>query len=177
MELLSSSTTALLIKNYEWTASPLGDPATWPATLHTAIRVCLAATRPMQLWWGPELVVIPNDACAKLRTDPILGKRASEVWQASWATLGPALDATLRGEVATAAGMTFTPLHGGVLVCHEEQHFLGALGHALEAPLSAIPNRKAEHAPQMLDALVTELLVGMKDRFRIGFGGERVSGR
>jgi hypothetical protein len=51
-----------LMRRTDWAATPLGDPATWPGSLKTAIGILLRSRHPMFLWWGPELIQFYNDA-------------------------------------------------------------------------------------------------------------------
>jgi CheY-like chemotaxis protein len=38
------------------------DPGAWSPTLRNAITLCVATKTPMQLWWGPSLTLLYNDA-------------------------------------------------------------------------------------------------------------------
>ena len=60
---------AALVASADWSAGPLGDPQTWPQSLRTAVGICLSSRFPILLWWGPELVMIYNDAYR-----PMLGR-------------------------------------------------------------------------------------------------------
>jgi len=43
---------ATLIRTYDWTATPLGDPEGWPSGLRTAVRLLLNSHHPMHIFWG-----------------------------------------------------------------------------------------------------------------------------
>src|SRR5262249_23633669 len=58
-----------LMRAFDWTKTPLGDPTNWPDPLKMAIATCLASRFPMVVWWGPELLMLYNDAW-----QPILGE-------------------------------------------------------------------------------------------------------
>lgn len=45
-----------------WVETPLGDVATWPATLRTSLDLCLGSPVPMGLYWGAEQRLFFNDA-------------------------------------------------------------------------------------------------------------------
>src|SRR4028118_1664149 len=50
------------IRDYDWTATPLGYPQTWPQSLKTCVRIMLTSPQPMFVWWGKEtLINIYND--------------------------------------------------------------------------------------------------------------------
>ena len=57
---------AELIRAHAWHKSPLGPPDRWPASLRTAIDLCLSCAVPSAVVWGDELRMIPNDAYAEL---------------------------------------------------------------------------------------------------------------
>ena len=46
----------------DWSATPLGYPATWPRSVKTAVSICLNSRSPILLWLGPELRIVYNDA-------------------------------------------------------------------------------------------------------------------
>ena len=58
------------IEAFDWAATPLGPRATWPPRLNFAVDMIVASKFPSALRWGPELVLIYNDAYA-----PMLGER------------------------------------------------------------------------------------------------------
>src|SRR4051794_9617362 len=45
----------------DWSATPLGYPATWPQSVKTAVSICLNSRFPILLWLGPELRIVYND--------------------------------------------------------------------------------------------------------------------
>jgi PAS domain S-box-containing protein len=51
-----------LIRRHDWSATPLGDPASWPACLKIATELMLASSFPTALLWGRQLTQIYNDA-------------------------------------------------------------------------------------------------------------------
>ena len=61
------------IRAFTWSATPLGPVETWPAPLRTLMGVLLAAEQPMFVAWGPERILIYNDAYA-----PLLEARAPD---------------------------------------------------------------------------------------------------
>jgi PAS domain S-box-containing protein len=50
----------------DWAQTPLGAAETWPQSLKSHVDLILSASLPMALRWGPELVVIYNDAWSAL---------------------------------------------------------------------------------------------------------------
>lgn len=53
---------AARVKSFDWSTTPLGPMDAWSPALRLAVDVILAANFPMALRWGPELVLIYNDA-------------------------------------------------------------------------------------------------------------------
>ena len=51
-----------LMRAYDWSATALGKPETWPQSLRTALRILLNTNHPMFIWWGDELIQFYNDA-------------------------------------------------------------------------------------------------------------------
>src|SRR6202158_2503661 len=51
-----------LTRAYDWSASTLGKPETWPQSLRTALRILLNTNHPMFIWWGEGLIQFYNDA-------------------------------------------------------------------------------------------------------------------
>ena len=45
-----------------WADSPLGEPAGWPQSLKTVVRIMLTSRYAMWMAWGPELTFLHNDA-------------------------------------------------------------------------------------------------------------------
>jgi two-component sensor histidine kinase len=84
----------------DWTTTPLGPPADWPAQLKAALSLTLAAKTPAFLGWGPELLSFPNDAYAPMLAGrpEALGRPAAEVWGDIWRKLSPIVARAQAGE-------------------------------------------------------------------------------
>ncbi len=54
------------IRAYDWAATPLGAPASWPQALRVTLNLCLNSPLPSAIYWGPELRLLFNDAWAAL---------------------------------------------------------------------------------------------------------------
>lgn len=94
-----------LVAGTDWASGPLGDPLTWPQSLRTAVDICLASRFPILLWWGPELVMIYNDAyrpmLGQVKHPRALGAPGHEVWTEIWPVIGPMLEHVMAGGGAT----------------------------------------------------------------------------
>jgi signal transduction histidine kinase len=72
-----------LIRAYDWSATALGPLTHWPQSLKTATAILLRSPVPMVLLWGPEGIMIYNDAYAVFggaRHPRLLGSRVLEGW-------------------------------------------------------------------------------------------------
>src|SRR6516164_6536341 len=82
-----------LVREFDWSATPLGPAQAWPESLKTTVRILLTSRFPMWMAWGPELTVLYNDAYARVtlgKKHPwALGKPATEVWSEIWPDIGP----------------------------------------------------------------------------------------
>jgi PAS domain S-box-containing protein len=104
------------MREYPWASSPLGGPAGWPASLRTAVRICLTSRFPMIVWWGEPLFMFYNDAYRPLmgRKHPGLMRPGEQVWGEIWPVVGPMLDSVLRTGQATWSEDLLLPMdrHG-----------------------------------------------------------------
>jgi PAS domain S-box-containing protein len=90
-----------LTRAYDWSASPLGKPGTWPQSLRTALRILLNTNHPMFIWWGEELIQFYNDAYRQAmgpeRHPSALGQRGRECRPEIWDIIGPQIEQVMRG--------------------------------------------------------------------------------
>jgi PAS domain S-box-containing protein len=108
------------MRAFDWSATPLGEPAGWPTALRTTLRLLLTSNHPMFIWWGPELIQFYNDAYrATLDTQrhpAALGQRGRSCWEEAWPIIGPQIEQVMRGEGATWNEHHLVPLlRDGVL--------------------------------------------------------------
>ena len=93
------------IREFDWSTTPLGEPAAWPQSLRTAIRLILNTGHPMYVWWGPQLLCFYNDAYRQSigleRHRGSLGQPGHEVWEEIWDIIGPQIDQVMNGGGAT----------------------------------------------------------------------------
>jgi PAS domain S-box-containing protein len=94
-----------LTRAFDWSASPLGAPETWPQSLRTAVRIVLNTNHPMFIWWGPELIQFYNDAYRQTlgpeRHPNALGQGGRECWAEIWDIIGPQIEQVMCGGGAT----------------------------------------------------------------------------
>src|ERR1700687_4343094 len=94
-----------LTRAYDWSASPLGKPETWPQSLRTALRILLNTNHPMFIWWGEGLIQFYNDAYRQTmgpeRHPSALGQGGRECWAEIWDIIGPQIEQVMSGGGAT----------------------------------------------------------------------------
>jgi signal transduction histidine kinase len=88
-----------LCRSIDWRKTPLGPVDEWPAALRTTVRTILESPFPINLWCGPELVLIYNDAYREVlgsKHPDALGRLGAEVWAEIWEEVAPMFE-QLRG--------------------------------------------------------------------------------
>jgi len=92
-----------LIREMDWSKTPLGPIQSWPQSLRTSISIALDCAFPIVIWWGPELVILYNDEYKMIvgpaKHPAALGERGHKVWAEIWDVIGPMLSQVMeRGE-------------------------------------------------------------------------------
>src|SRR5258707_10020825 len=92
-----------LMRAKSWSDTLLGAPETWPEALKMAVSICLNSRFPISLWWGPELLMLYNDAwrpiLGKAKHPAALGRPGIESWPEIWDIIGAQFTSVLtRGE-------------------------------------------------------------------------------
>lgn len=84
-----------LIREKDWSRTPLGPIEGWPQSLRTAVGICLASNFPIDIIWGPQAVQIYNDGyrpiCGDKHPDS-MGQGFRECWASAWDVIGPPFD-------------------------------------------------------------------------------------
>jgi PAS domain S-box-containing protein len=94
------------IRAFDWSKTLIGPLETWPQTLRTVVGIMLGAGPPLAVYWGPDLILLYNDAWRTLIGDKhpgALGKPARDVFPEIWETVGPMLEHVLSGQGAQKA--------------------------------------------------------------------------
>lgn len=101
------------VRGYDWSSTPLGPIEGWSKELLTIINLTLASSSPARTMWGPDLILIYNDAYRPIpgpRHPFALGKPAREVYGESWSVVGPLLDDALSTGKTIFREKLLTPL-------------------------------------------------------------------
>ena len=81
-----------LIRETDWSATPLGPIADWPQSLRTAVGICTESRFPMAIWWGPDAIQLYNDGYMPVlgaKHPHSLGQSGMECWAEIWDVVGP----------------------------------------------------------------------------------------
>ena len=90
-----------LMRTHDWSASPLGPPASWPQSLRTVVSLLLQSRFPMFVAWGTELGFLYNDPYAEIlgaKHPRALGRRFYDIWSEIWTDISPLIDAAMAGQ-------------------------------------------------------------------------------
>jgi PAS domain S-box-containing protein len=93
-----------LIREMDWSLTPLGPIESWPQSLKTAVRIMLTSRQPFWLGWGEQLIKLYNDpykAIAGGKHPAALGQPAAVVWREIWDQIGPMLETAMGGVEGT----------------------------------------------------------------------------
>ena len=99
--LQGGGTMGALMRAHDWSATPLGSPATWSQPLKTLVALMLDSRQPMFIAWGPARVMLYNDGYVAIlgqRHPAALGRTFAEVWYDIMDKVGPILDRAYAGE-------------------------------------------------------------------------------
>lgn len=93
------------LRALDWTASPLGEPASWPQSLRTVVKLMLNTRHPMSIFWGPEAIHLFNDAAGQSfgaeRRAAGMAQPGAILWSEIWDVIGPQFDQVMSGGNAT----------------------------------------------------------------------------
>ncbi|SIQ90247.1 sensor histidine kinase [Maribacter ulvicola] len=85
-----------LMREKDWSLTPLGTPDGWPQSLRTTLNIMLNSPFPMFLFWGDTLKSFYNDAYRPIlgvdgKHPKILGLNGAEAWEEIWGEIYPML--------------------------------------------------------------------------------------
>jgi PAS domain S-box-containing protein len=93
-----------LLRDFDWTSSPLGPPRDWPQSLKTAVRIMLTSRQPIWVGWGKQLIYLYNDAYKSIiggKHPWALGRPTQEVWREIWNDIDAMLRTAMAGDEGT----------------------------------------------------------------------------
>jgi PAS domain S-box-containing protein len=78
------------VLNHDWGATPLGPRESWPPSLAFAVDFCLRSALATALYWGPERILVHNQAWERLvGHGPALGQPAAGIAHSLWPLAAP----------------------------------------------------------------------------------------
>ena len=93
---------AELMRTLDWSQTRLGPVEQWPQSLKTSVSICLNSRFAILIWWGPDLLMLYNDAYRQIigsKHPAALGNPGRECWHEIWPTIAPMLESVMsRGE-------------------------------------------------------------------------------
>jgi diguanylate cyclase (GGDEF)-like protein/PAS domain S-box-containing protein len=119
----TGGTVGALLQALDWSTTPLGSPDTWPQSLVSTVSICLSTRLPIAVYWGPDYILLYNDAWIPLEGDrhpAALGRPVREVRPEIWEFLGPSFERAFHhGEAISAERQFFaSSRHGYVEECY-----------------------------------------------------------
>ncbi len=113
----------VFLRGLDWSTTRLGPPDDWPQSLVSTVSICLSTRFPIAVYWGPEYILLYNDAWIPLEGDrhpAALGRPVREVRPEAWDFLGPSFERAFHGGEALSAERQFfaSNRHGYVEDCY-----------------------------------------------------------
>ncbi|MBC7661728.1 MAG: response regulator, partial [Chitinophagaceae bacterium] len=102
-KLSSGGETGRLVRDFDWSKTPLGPWEAWPQSLRTTVDLCLASNFPIAIAWGPGDVQIYNDGYVPVcggKHPRAMGQSFRECWTEAWGVIGEAYERALLGETS-----------------------------------------------------------------------------
>ncbi len=91
-----------LIREKDWSNTPLGEPATWPQSLRTMVGVMLDNPFGMYIAWGSEYIQLYNDGYRPIlgltKHPQALGISTQETFSEIWDIIGPMFAGVMGGK-------------------------------------------------------------------------------
>ena len=155
-------------RQISWAATPLGAESSWSLALRAAVRLIGQSRAAMTLIWGPQHVLLYNQAYAEIIADKhpeALGRPTQQVFPEIWADIEPLLQHVHAGHEASWLENSRLPLYrNGKL---QERHFTysysaitnehgaieGVLDVVTETTAEVIANRRLTLLAQLADQL------------------------
>jgi PAS domain S-box-containing protein len=159
---------AARIRAHDWSSTPLGPIAAWPAALRVALSLAEKSTYPTAIYAGADFRLIYNDAWAPVpleRHPWALGRPASEVWADIWHIIEPQFRQVVNDKTGfsvfnqmlpmvrngiereTYWNYSFTPLIG------DDGEVAGILNHGHEVTPTILAERRLSFQIELSDRL------------------------
>ncbi|HEY9622726.1 MAG TPA: ATP-binding protein [Crinalium sp.] len=90
--LMGGGAMGTLMRSFDWSKTLFGPVEQWPQSLRSALSICLNSRFPIAIYWGPDCLLLYNDAWRPIVGDKhpwSLGRPGREVWPEIWEDIGP----------------------------------------------------------------------------------------
>ncbi|HEY2206137.1 MAG TPA: SpoIIE family protein phosphatase [Pseudonocardia sp.] len=80
-----------MVREKDWSRTPLGPIEEWPHSLRTTVSICLASNFPISIAWGPDRTQIYNDGYWPIcgaKHPRSMGQDFKECWESPWPVVG-----------------------------------------------------------------------------------------
>jgi diguanylate cyclase (GGDEF)-like protein/PAS domain S-box-containing protein len=156
--LAAGGTVGALMRTLDWSATPLGPPQSWPQSLVSVLSICLSTRFPIAVFWGPQFILLYNDAWIPLqggRHPAALGKPAQEALAESWDVLKSSFHRAFYDGEATSSERQYiaSARHGYTEECYfdygispirgEEDRIVGLFMPATETTHRVLARRRS----------------------------------
>lgn len=161
---------ATLIRNKDWSLTPLGPIEHWPQSLKTTVSLCLASNFPINIIWGPEHVQIYNDGYLLLcgASHPqALGEPYTVTWASAWPAIGEPFANALAGNTSFLENQRMFLSRNGYLEetfftfstspIRDESGGIGGLFHPVTETTATILSERRTRALRDLNADMAEV--------------------
>jgi PAS domain-containing protein len=108
-----TGTMALLLRQLDWSKTPLGPTEDWSPSLKSVVQLALACRFPMIVLWGKELTQIYNDGYCDLMGSKHprgFGQATRDCWPEVWHINAPIYERVFQGETLTFEDSLY-PIH------------------------------------------------------------------
>jgi signal transduction histidine kinase/ActR/RegA family two-component response regulator len=160
----------------DWSSSPVGHPAGWGPVLRSAVAMIVDSRFPIFIAWGPQLVMLYNDAYVELleaKHPAALGTPLRTVWPELWNGVQPLVEQATAGIPTYGEDVPRTILRNGqpfeacfTLAYSPLRDETGAIGGAL-CVINETTARVALERRQALQLQLADRLGGLLDTDRI----------
>lgn len=152
------------VRCHDWAATPLGPIQTWTPALRVAVDMLLASHFPSCLAWGPELIMLYNDAFTPLLAGKpqALGCPFSSVWSEVWGEIEPILARAFEGHATFIENFPLVIHRNGMAeqayftFCYSpvrDEHgvIVGMLDTVIETTATVQARQRAEQAAELFE--------------------------
>lgn len=167
-----------LIRTFNWSKTPIGEPADWPSALRNSVSMLLTTSFPILICWGREYIQYYNDAFRPINGESkhpqALGGKASDTYAEIWETIGPMFESVMAGNsVGFPDFMVQLNRNGYLEDCYfdfsyspirdDEGIIQGIRVICLETTEKVLTQRAMEHASQEMASINVELAATNKE--------------